>query len=67
MLLEEKLLFLVDQVHDVIVVSNNQHDVLLHDAQVFSLLMQLGKVDMQIDEAMLLDLVPVVDFDQDLT
>jgi len=65
-LLEEKLFFLINKVHDVIEVTDDHHDIFLSQAQCFFALVELRKVDVQVDQAVLLDLVPVVDLDHDL-
>ena len=66
MLLEKQLFLLADQVHDVVVVTHDEHDVLLQDAKLLTTVMQLSQIDMQVDKAMLLYLVPVVNFNRDL-
>ena len=66
MLLEELLLLRTDQVHDVVVITHDQHHILLEDAQLLTAHVQLRQVDVQIDKAVLLHLVPVVDLDQNL-
>ena len=66
MLLEELLLLITDQVHDVIIIPHDQHHVLLEDAQLLTALVQLRQVDVQVDKAVLLHLIPVVDLNENL-
>ena len=67
MLSEKFPLFIVNQVHDVVIVTNNQHDILLENAEWLSAVVKLGKVDMKVDKAVLCDLGPVFDLDQHLS
>jgi len=64
---KELFLFIADQVHDVIVVPYDQHDVLLKKAKLITSIMQLSKIYVQVDETMLGNLCPVLDFDDDFT
>ena len=64
MLLEELFLLITDQVHDVIIIPHDQHHILLEDAQLLTAPMQLRQVDVQVDKAVLLHLVPVIDLDE---
>ena len=66
MLGEQLLLLLIDQVHDVVVVSHDEHDVLLEDAELLTSIVELGQVDVQVHETVLGHLRPIVYFDQDL-
>ena len=67
MLSEELPLLIVNQVHDVIVVTDNEHDVLLKNTEGLSAVVKLGQIDIQVDEAVLCYLGPVVHLNQHLS
>jgi len=65
-LLEERLLLIVDGVNDVVVISDDEHDVLSEDSQLLLSLEKSGDVVRNGDEAKSLNFCPVRDFNHDL-
>ena len=64
MLLEKVSLLLVDQVHDVVVVTNDQHDVLSVNSESVMFGRKSSKLDWHVDQTLGSNLVPVFDLDK---
>jgi len=64
MFIEKRFFLLIDQIHDVIVVSHNEHDIFLENTKLLTAMIELGQVDVQVDEAVLCHLGPILNLNQ---